>query len=112
MNNLKEYILEKLVIDKNTYIENSFEKFLNTFDGYNLRHHIIRLAKSCINKLENGTQEKTYIVRRGKVENYAPNYKWYGNRNNLDLAIGDKTETGSTVVYVFKKGDKLPKNIE
>lgn len=112
MIDINKYISEKLVIDKNTYIENSFEKFINTFNGYNLRHHIIKLAKNCINRLENSTQEKTYIVRRGKDETYAPNYKWHSNRNNLDLTIGDKTETGSTVIYVFKKGDKLPKNIE
>ena len=112
MTNIDTYITEKLHLkkDNDSLVSNELEAFIESFKG-DLKDKIIRLMKMCIHELSKAKATDkclTYIVKNENEHTEYDKYKW-AYRNDKQFNVGDKTEAGSTILYVFRKGDKIPK---
>ena len=106
MRTISNYISEKLHLkkDNDSLNANGIEMFIDSFD-VKVRPRVISLVKMCLHELTRHTQEENhecYITRNECL-------CWSINKANEHLNVGDKTRHGGTVLYVFKKGDTLPK---
>ena len=106
------YITEKLHLkkDNDALLSNELEAFIESFKG-NLKDKIIRLMKMCIHELSKDKVTDKCLCYIVKHEDEGPEYdkyKW-AYRPDKQFNVGDKTEAGSTILYVFRKGDKIPK---
>lgn len=114
MKNINNYIQEKLIIDKDTSIDD-MEKFIESFNG-DTQKIIIDLLIRCINKLEHYTYEDNhwcYIVEDEmflRSTGYrSKDYSYSSNEDNEYLKVGEKTKHGGKVIFIVKKGDEVPK---
>ena len=85
-------------------ISNPLEPFIESFPEKE-KGHIVQLIHNCIATVNDPHTEDDrwcYVV-----DSYGY-HKWSENRSNHHLKVGEKTEHGSKVLYVIKRGDVLP----
>lgn len=113
MKNLNLYITEKFKISKNIKYKNDIETFIDSFDDEEDKKEIIHLIKKCFDELKNYCDKDNHLCYVVKPrEGHEFKYMWSSNPQNIEYEIGDRTGSGSKVLFVVKKGDELPDKYE
>ena len=107
MNNLSQYIVEKFKISKN--YKSDMEKFIDSFDDED-KKEIVHLIKRCLHEIvyKNYDNNHWCYITKPKNEEYDIKYMWSSNDDNIHFNVGEKTQRGSTVLFIVKKGDEIP----
>ena len=112
MTSIDTYITEKLHLrrENDTLCISDMKKFIDGFDDED-KKTIVHLIKRCIKELEQYADWEDhwcYITQPIQDSYTKLKYLYSSNPDNDHRNIGDKTVFGNTILFIVKKGDKLP----
>ena len=111
MRKIDVYITEKLHLrkDNDSLCKNNMEAFIDSFDDED-KKEIVHLIKCCLKEIKYKNHDDNhwcYVVKPKNVI-YDIKYQWSSNNDNIHFNVGEKTQGGSTVLFIVKKGDEIP----